>query len=140
MKFLLLLIPLLLFAAPASAEIYKWTDEQGQVHYSDQKPQDQDFNEVEIEGGTYKNVSYGTTHVDIGKQVIMLSAVWCGVCKKAKSYFRRNGIQFTELDVEKNSRGKRLYERLGAKAVPVILVGRKRMNGFTEAGFKRIYE
>ena len=140
MKFLLLLLPLLLFATPASAEIYKWTDEQGQVHYSDQKPRDREFNEVEIEGGTYKSVSYGTTNVDTGKQVIMLSAVWCGICKKAKSYFRRNGIQFTELDIEKNSRGKRLYERLGAKAVPVILVGRNRMNGFTEEGFERIYQ
>ena len=140
MKFLLLLVLPVLMATPASAEIYKWTDEQGQVHYSDQKPKDQEFNEVEIEGGTYKNVSYGTTNVDTGKQVIMLSAVWCNVCKKAKSYFRRNGIQFTELDIEKNSRGKRLYEQLGAKAVPVILVGTNRLNGFTEEAFKRIYE
>jgi glutaredoxin len=68
----------------------------------------------------------------------MLSASWCGTCKKAKQYFRRNGIPFREYDIENSSRGKRLYEQLGATGVPVILVGKQRMNGFSEAGFERL--
>jgi len=28
---------------------------------------------------------------------------------------------------------------MGAKGVPVILVGKQRMNGFSAAGFKQIY-
>ena len=28
---------------------YKWTDEQGKVHYSDQKPEDRDFNDLRSE-------------------------------------------------------------------------------------------
>ena len=31
---------LILFALPARAEIYKWTDEKGKVHYGDQAPAD----------------------------------------------------------------------------------------------------
>jgi len=52
---------------------------------------------------------------------------------------RRKGIRFTEYDIEKSSKGKRLYKNLGARGVPVILVGKKRMNGFSEAGFEKIY-
>jgi len=51
----------------------------------------------------------------------------------------RKGIRFTEYDIEKSSKGKRLYKNLGARGVPVILVGKKRMNGFSEAGFEKIY-
>jgi glutaredoxin len=69
----------------------------------------------------------------------MFSASWCGVCKKARKYFRKNKIRFTEYDIEKSSRGKRLYRDLDATGVPVILVGKQRMNGFTESGFERIY-
>jgi hypothetical protein len=29
---------------------------------------------------------------------------------------------------------------MGAKGVPVIFVGKKRMNGFSIAGFKHLYE
>lgn len=140
---LIILLALLIPAAGLHAEIYKWVDEQGQVHYSDQKPEDWPVTEIPMETRSYQGISYGTVEVDTGKVapeagVVMLSASWCGSCKKAKQYFRRNGIAFLEYDIEKSSRGKGLYEQLGATGVPVILVGKKRMNGFTEAGFERL--
>lgn len=140
----LLLLALLLPAADLPAEIYKWVDEQGQVHYSDQKPDDRPVTEVTEDPGSYQGIGYGT--VEIGapeaaprkERVVMLSASWCGTCKKARTYFRRNGIPFREYDIETSRTGKRLYEQLGANGVPVILVGKKRMNGFSEAGFERL--
>jgi glutaredoxin len=142
------LLALLIPAAKLPAEIYKWVDEQGQVHYSDQKPDQQSVSEVPEDTRSYQGISFGTVDVDTreveartntpGATVVMLSASWCGTCKKAKQYFRRNGIPFREYDIENSSRGKRLYEQLGATGVPVILVGKKRMNGFSEAGFERL--
>ncbi len=38
MKILLALTVLLFYAAPAAAEMYRWVDAQGKVHYSDQPP------------------------------------------------------------------------------------------------------
>jgi glutaredoxin len=144
MKYLILFVSILLIAGPVSAEIYKWTDDKGHIHYSDKKPENQEVTEVEFKITTYdtvsyETVSYDTSKVDTKKNVVMFSASWCGACKKAKTYFRRNGIPFTEYDIEKGTRAKMLYKELGATGVPVIIVGRKRMNGFTEAGFKRIY-
>ena len=133
----------------AAAEVYTWTDENGVVHFSDQKPEDREVKQLEFPVSTYEGVSYTTVvepqvpdRSDDGarrKRVVMFSASWCGVCKKARKYFRRQGIPFTEYDIEKSSKGKRLYENLDATGVPVILIGKQRMNGFTEAGFERIY-
>jgi glutaredoxin len=150
MKDLVFLLLLLFIAQPSAAEIYKWTDEQGQIHFSDEKPENQESKEVELEIRTYESVSYEDlsnepskvepAKADARKKVVMYSASWCGTCKKAKKYFRRNGIPFTNYDIEKSSRAKKLYEQLGASGVPVIIVGKKRMNGFSEAGFQRIYK
>lgn len=140
MKFLVCLGLLLSCAELATADVYKWTDEKGIIHYSDKKPENQEV--VEIVGGTrtYESVSYDTSSVDTGKDVIIFSTSWCGTCKKAKTYMRRQGIPFTEYDIERSARGKSLYKQLDATGVPVILVGKERMNGFSEAGFKRIYK
>lgn len=134
------LVSLMAFAEPCSAEIYKWTDEKGLIHYSSEKPENQEFTEIGVEIGTYESVSYDASKIDTGKNVVIFSTSWCGTCKKAKNYLRRKGIPFKEYDIEKGSQAKKLYEELGATAVPVIIVGKKRMNGFTEAGFERIYK
>ncbi len=133
-------LAVLLFACgPLCAEIYKWTDENGQVHFSDQEPVNKQSRPEAVKIDSYRGVSYGDSKMDTGKNVIIFSASWCASCKKAKKYFRRKGIAFREYDIEKSSRGKKLYQELGATGVPVILVGKKRMNGFTEAGFEHIY-
>ena len=148
MRYFILFVSIWLVAGSVFAEVYKWTDEEGITHYSDKKPENQEVTELEFKIATYDTVSYGTVNDNVEKantkeankkNVVMYSASWCGVCKKAKKYFRRNGIPFREYDIEKSTKAKRMYTKLGATGVPVILVGRKRMNGFSEAGFKHIY-
>jgi hypothetical protein len=46
---------------------------------------------------------------------------------------------FSEYDVDKSSKGKRDFKKLGGKGVPVILVGKQRMNGFSAGKFEKIY-
>ena len=149
LKYLVAFVFIGLCPGSATAEIYKWIDENGNINYSDSKPENQEVTEIDIPVSTYESVSYGTVQLDsmpsgatespARRKVVMLSASWCGVCKKAKSYFQSNGIPFTEYDIEKSNKGKSLYRKLGATGVPVILVGNKRMNGFTMTGFQRLY-
>jgi len=73
-------------------------------------------------------------------KVVMYATSWCPVCKQARAYFRENRIAFTEFDVEKSEQGRRDYARLGARGVPVILVGTARINGFSPGGFRRLYD
>lgn len=130
-----------LYAFDATAEVFKWVDENGRTHYGDakSKPQNQASKTLDIQLNTY-------THTTIEKssqfteKVVMYSADWCRYCKQAKKYFLANRIPFVEYDIEKNQHARQRYARLGATGVPVILYQGKRMNGFSEAGFKRIYE
>jgi len=138
------LIIMLLFASQiATAEIYKWTDESGRVHFGDSPSDETTAEQVSVEVNSYKNVTYENIEFykeASSKRVIMYSTSWCGYCKKARSYFKNNDINYVEYDIERNERAKQEYDSLGGTVIPVILVGKKRMNGFNVAGFKGIYK
>ena len=69
----------------------------------------------------------------------MYSAAWCGVCARARHFFQAKRIPFRELDIEKSQTARREWKDMNAKGVPVILVGDKRMNGFSEKRFMNLY-
>jgi glutaredoxin len=146
---LLTSLGILALSAQASAEIYKWVDEHGRTHFSDKAPASAQVEEVTIKINTYSSPSYSPdifTSDDNEKpgkrsssKVTMYSTTWCGVCKKAKAYFRQNRISYTEYDVENSARGKQDFQKMNGKGVPIILVGNKRLNGFSQASFEQLY-
>jgi glutaredoxin len=69
----------------------------------------------------------------------MYSADWCGVCTRARRFFKAEGIPFSEMDVDKNAGARREWKRMNATGVPLIVVGDKRMNGFSEQRFMELY-
>jgi len=123
----------------ANAEVYKWVDEQGQVYYTDQPVGiTGDASAIDLQVNTYTAPQI-LDSVYRSSGVVMYSASWCTVCRKASKYFRQKGITFTEYDIERSEKGRREYNKLGARGVPVILVGDKRLNGFTEEAFNKLY-
>ncbi len=148
-----LFILLLLTAGSAGAEIYKWVDESGYIHYTDTPPENQQqsleitgrissYDSPEIlpaEGAATASSRSGADKSAKNKQVVMYSAEWCGVCKRAKQYFSEKNIRYTEYDIDKNSKAKADFDKLGARGVPVILVGNRRMNGFSTGVFEQLY-
>lgn len=138
MKYLILFLSLLV--GTASAQIYKWTDESGRVHFSDVPDEAYETETVTVEINSYEHVTYSSVETaNSSGRVVMYATSWCPYCRKARGYFRDNGIAFTEYDIEKDARARREYDALGARGVPVILVGKKRMNGFSAAGFEKLY-
>ena len=71
-------------------------------------------------------------------EVKMYATSWCPYCAKARAYFARRGIAYVEIDIEKSREGRAEYDRLGARGIPVILVGPQRMNGFSEARLSQL--
>ena len=71
-------------------------------------------------------------------EVKMYATSWCPYCAKARAYFSRRGIAYVEVDIEKSREGRAEYDRLGARGIPVILVGAQRMNGFSEARLSQL--
>lgn len=141
MRYLILLLCMLPLAG--FAEIYKWTDANGNVHFGDSPKAENRAEPVVVEVNSYEHVAIEPVEFYQGagsKRVTMYATSWCGYCRKARTYFQKNGIAYVEYDIEKDERARRMYDLLGGKGVPVILVGKKRMNGFSEGGFERIYQ
>lgn len=127
-----------LLASVANAEIYRYVDESGRVVYSSEKPPAiEAARKVTIRENSVSSMeSYDESE---NKDVVMYSASWCGICKKARAYFEDQGIDYNEYDIDKDPQGKREYTQLGGRGVPVILVGNQRMDGFSKARFDRLY-
>jgi len=134
-------VSLAMSGAVFSAEVYKWTDSHGRVHFGDRPPADAQAEAVHLRINTYESPSIETYGVPgaAGGKVVMYSTAWCTVCKQARNYFNENGISFTEYDIEKDEGAGREFRKLGARGVPVILVGSSRMNGFSPQAFLRLY-
>ncbi|MGD9950993.1 MAG: glutaredoxin family protein [Burkholderiales bacterium] len=68
--------------------------------------------------------------------VVMYATDWCGYCAKARAYFAKNGIAYVERDVEKSAQAAAEFRRQGGRGVPLIFVGRERLDGFNELAFE----
>ncbi len=123
-------------------EIYKWVDKSGKVHFSDTKPAGGVVEQVAVKVNTITSPSISESDfLDAldRRQVVMYSAVWCGVCKKARRYFQQQGISFKEYDIEASRKGRQDFAKLNGRGVPIILVGKQQMSGFSADRFQRMY-
>lgn len=141
----LLAVWMVLACTLADAQVYRWVDEDGNIHFSDRKPVEENSEEVELHSiSSYEAVeikpaprSAADSH---RPRVVMYATDWCPYCAKAREYFADNGIRFTEYDIDKDPAARRRYDAMGATGVPVILVGDRRINGFSVEGFERVYK
>ena len=131
-----------LAGAVGAADIHQWRDADGRVHFGDHPPAGAASTVVKVRPNVYQSPSVeglAKVFARAPDKVVMYSASWCGYCRKARRYFEAHQVPFEEYDVETSEKGQRDYAALGARGVPVILVGDKRLNGFTEAAFTNLY-
>lgn len=65
-----------------------------------------------------------------GHQVVMLSATWCGYCKRLKADLREAKIPFKVLDIENTALGRRMAKELDIAGVPTTIVGDQVISGY----------
>ncbi|MDP2829913.1 MAG: glutaredoxin family protein [Sulfuricellaceae bacterium] len=115
----------------AHAEVYKIVGADGKISYSDTPPVNPDTKAQTLKIQTWTgSPSVSTSGSRVGK-VTILSAKWCGVCTQAKSYMKSHSIAFEEWDIDQSDFARSKMRELGAKGVPVILVGTQKMVGFS---------
>jgi len=136
---LLLLLAMLALPLAAAADIYRWTDAQGKVHYSDSPPPEAKAKQVKIKINSIEGPAVVSTVRDAPaakpkERVKIFTTVWCGYCKKAKAHLASRSVPFEEVDIEASERGRSEFSRIGGRGVPVILVGDQRMDGFDAQG------
>lgn len=70
--------------------------------------------------------------------VIMYSTLWCPYCKKAREYFKRHRFSYVEYDIEASVTNLENFRALNGNGVPLILVGDRRMQGFSPQPFEAL--
>lgn len=129
-------------AASGADAVFRWTDAQGKVHYGDKPPASAKSTEVANRISSYSGPPTVTerrgTAAAANQSVVMYSTSWCGYCKKAREYFQQKGIAFAEHDIERSPAANAEFKQLGGSGVPLILVGKQVMKGFSEQRFESL--
>lgn len=73
------------------------------------------------------------------QKVVMYATSWCPYCQQARNYFRERGIPYVEHDIERDADARREFKAFGGRSIPVIFVGKRRMDGFSVDRFRKIY-
>ncbi len=122
---------LLAFALAAQAQLYRWTDESGKVHYTDTQPPATAKN-VEKKGparasgaeAAAAQQSYALQQAVKTFPVTIYTSKDCGdPCKKGLDHLNKRGVPFTEKVVATQAELDELVKLAGAPRVPVMIVG-----------------
>lgn len=71
--------------------------------------------------------------------VVMYSTPNCGYCRKAKSFFDKYKIAYTEYDITTDKQAKERFTALKGNGVPLIVVGDRRIPGFNEKLLRNLF-
>ena len=53
----------------------------------------------------------------------MYTASWCGDCRAARKFLDSHGIEYTEIDVDRNSAASaEIVRRVGKRAIPQLVI------------------
>lgn len=133
MKALLLL--LIFVAAPLSAaQLYRWVDAEGRVHYTDQPP-DAKARDVEQRrfGGNVIDTSelpYATREA-VKRFPVTLYANDCGEgCTLAVQHLGKRGIPYVRKTIKDEAEAEELKKLVGGLQVPTLLIGKKSLKGY----------
>lgn len=63
-------------------------------------------------------------------RISVFSSNQCPHCRAAKAFLKKHGIRYEDLNVERSAAALKQFNRLKLRGVPVILIGRIKINGY----------
>jgi glutaredoxin len=125
----------LLCVGAASAQVYKWKDDKGVTHYSDQPPPPSTPARTRVE---VKSFSTGSAvelppelaEVARNRPVTLYTTSQCEGCNSARALLLARGVPFREKTVTTADDQAALKKAGGNNQLPFLLVGRTKMGGF----------
>lgn len=143
----------------ARAEIYKWTDQNGGIHFGDvPPPQGRSIGEIESlpahqqaapeidppqpEAPKRKRTAnqapaltkQSSEHEEAAVELYTTS--WCRYCQKAREFFHARGIPFTEYDIEADADAAQRKQEIDSRpGVPLAVINGQPILGFVPAAY-----
>jgi glutaredoxin len=162
MRFTVAMGALLLFAFAGSAlaDVYRYTDSRGELHFVDDiakvpkkyrtqlenaDPQgnvsvmDATPAAHSVRGRTAEEPEQRQDASSGGATIEVYMTSWCGYCKKMIRFLNEKGIPYTAYDIEKDGAAARVYHDLGGRGVPVVRVGSHVVYGYSPEAVMSYY-
>ena len=136
----------LLAAGLAQAQMYRWVDQDGKVHFTDRPPPPHVAKEVQQRKLTAppasKAMSYAMRQAAENYPVILHVGADCKACQEGREFLTRRGIPFTEKTVASNEEIEALKQLLGSgdAMVPVLQVGTKTSKGYLDTAWGNLLD
>lgn len=73
---------------------------------------------------------FSSYYPDAKVKVIVYGTSWCPSCASTRDFLKSKRVDFIDYDIDHSDDAKRDYLRLGGKAVPLLLIGNRRLQGF----------
>ncbi len=129
----------LISGAVAAQAVYRWTDANGRVIYSDQPPPPGvKGEERNVRGNSIQNNEASLASSDAQKRnPVTLFVSECGEsCDQAKGYLNRRGIPHTVVDPTRSAElNKKFRDETGGNVIPVLKIGERKLSGWSEANW-----
>ena len=134
---------LMVAATSAAAQMYRWTDQSGRVHFTDTPPPGSARNVQKRAAGAGgadpsagSNEPYALQMARKNNPVKLYSAPGCGAaCDEARKLLNARGVPFAEVSVASEARINELKELVGSPSVPALVVGGNVRKGFEEGAY-----
>ena len=126
----------------AFAQMYRWTDENGKVHFTDTPPPAGAKNVQKRRGTSYSSAAqpepgepYVLQEARKKSPVTLFSAPGCDPCGSARQLLNARGVPFREVSVVDEKQFDELQKTVGTSAVPSLVVGSAVQQGFLESAY-----
>jgi glutaredoxin len=136
----------------ATAEMYRWVDENGETQITDSPPPNiksrgeikiyrdipQDSHNTEPALNARRQEPNSAIETKKNPEVILYGTSWCPYCVKARDFFRSRGIDFTDYDIEKDKEAATRKRQLDKKGgVPFVIINGRSISGFSASAYER---
>ncbi len=135
------LAPLLLLPVLAQAQMYRWVDDSGNVHYSDQVPASGAKNvqkqSLSVGQSSSAGLPYALQQAVKNFPVALYTSEACkDTCAQARELLNQRGVPYSETTVTDEVDIAQLKKLSGGSVVPVMTVGRELYKGFESGIYK----
>ena len=149
---ILLAVALCTFALGASAQLYRWTDDQGRVHVTDVPPpaSAKDVKKIDVrtspppaaaaESKSSQQEPYALQRAQSKYPITLYTIPDCEGCNHARKLLNARGIPFTEISLTDPSKLDDFKKAVGGNTVPAMIVGSTVQKGFEESAYQSLLD
>jgi glutaredoxin len=131
-------VALVLGTAAAHAQVYKWKDAKGVIHFSDTPPAGK-AGTAELNGysaaGADAALPFELAQAARAHAVTLYSAAGCAPCDQGRAMLRKRGIPFAEKTIANADDQQKLKDAGGDGQLPLLVVGHTKLTGFSAAAW-----